>query len=51
MDSYKRKIKKDSQYHLEEIVDWTAYLEYLQVVFQEFDPATTPNKETLIWYF
>lgn len=41
-------IKKDSQYQLEEVLDWVAHLEHLQVVLQEFDPTTTLNKEIMI---
>lgn len=44
-------IKKDSQYQLEKILNWAAYLEYLQVVLQEFDPTVSLNKEIMIWYF
>ena len=51
MDTYRRKIKKNSQYQLEEIFHWAAHLEHLQVVIWEFDFATTPNKETMIRYF
>ena len=51
MDTSWGKIKKDSQYQLKEVLNWAAYLEHLQVVFQEFDPAATPNKEIMIQYF
>ena len=51
MDAYWGKIKKDSQYQLEEVLDWAAYLEHLQAVLREFDPAATLNKETMIRYF
>ena len=44
-------MRRDSQYQLEGILDWAAYLENLQAVFKEFDLTTTPNKETLICYF
>lgn len=30
-------IKKDSQYQLEDIQDWEAYLEYLKSILMEFD--------------
>ena len=51
VDTYWGKIKRNSQYQLEKVFDWAAYLEHLQVVFQEFDPATTPNKEIMIRFF
>lgn len=51
MDSYKEKIKRDFQYQLEEVYDWTVYLKHLQVVLQEYNPVMTPNEEILIWYF
>ena len=51
VDAYWGKIKRDSQYQLEEVLDWTAHLEHLQAVLREFDPATAPNKEIMIRYF
>ena len=51
VDAYWRKIKRDFQYQLEEVLDWTAHLEYFHAVFQEFDPATTPNKDIMIRHF
>ena len=51
VDTYWEKSKKDSQHQLEEVLDWAAHLEHLLVVLQEFDFATTPNKEIMIRYF
>ena len=51
MDTYWGKIKRDSQYQLEEVLDWAAHLEHLQAVLREFDSAATPNEETMIRYF
>ena len=51
VDTYWEKIKRDFQYQLEELFNWSAHLEHLQAVFQEIDPAATPNKETMIQYF
>ena len=51
MNAYLRKIKRKSQYQLEKVLNWVAYLEHLQVVFWEFDPAATPNNKIMIWYF
>ena len=51
VDIYWGKIKRDSQHQLEEVLDWAAYLEHLQAVLREFDPAATLNKETMIRYF
>lgn len=50
-NSYQAKIKRDSQYQFEEVLDWTIYLKYLQAILKKFDLATTPNKKILIWYF
>ena len=51
VDAYWGKIKRDSQYQLEEVLDWAAHLEHLQAVLREFDPAATPNEEIMIRYF
>ena len=51
MDTYWEKIKKDSQYQLEEVLDWVACLKHLQAVLREFDPAATLNEEIMIRYF
>ncbi len=51
MDSYWTKIKRDSQYQQEEVLNWAADLEYLQALLKEFDLTNTPNKITLIRYF
>ena len=48
VNSYWAEIKRDSQYQLEEVLDWAAHLEHLQAVLKEFDPIAAPNKETLI---
>ena len=51
MDTYWRKIKRDSQYQLKEVFDWAAHLENLQADLWEFDPAATPKEEILIRCF
>ena len=51
MDTYWGKIKRDSQYQLEEVFDWTAHLEHLQAVLREFDPAAASNEEIMIRCF
>ena len=51
VDAYWGKIKRDSQYQLEEVLDWTAHLEHLQAVLREFDPAAAPNEEIMIQCF
>ncbi len=51
MDNYWTKIRRDSQYQQEEVLDWATYLEYLQAMLKEFDPSGAPNKTTLIRYF
>ncbi len=51
VDSYWTKIKQDSLYQQEEVLDWIAHLEHLQAVLKEFDSTGAPNKTTLIYYF
>ncbi len=51
MDSYWTKIRRDSQYQQDEVLDWAAYLEHLRAVLKEFDPTSASNKTTLIRYF
>ena len=51
VDSYWAKIKRDSQYQQEDVLDWAAHLEHLQAVFREFDFVAAPNKDTIIRYF
>ena len=51
VDSYWAKIKRDSQYQQEDVLDWAVYLEQLQAVLQEFDSVAAPNKDTMTRYF
>ncbi len=51
MDSYWTKIRRDSQYQQEEVLDGAAHLKHLQAVLKEFNPIDTFNKTTLIRYF
>lgn len=51
MNSYWTKIKQDSQYQQEDVLDWATHLDHLQAVLKEFDLTAIPNKETLIRYF
>ena len=51
IDSYWAKIKRDSQYQQEDVLDWAAHLEHLQAVLREFDSVAAPNDDSLIWYF
>ena len=51
VDSYWAKIKRDSQYQQEDVLDWAAHLEHLQAVLGEFDPVAAPNDDSLIRYF
>lgn len=45
------KIRKASQYQLEEIIDQTTYFEHLQSILKKINFITIPNKEILIQYF
>ncbi len=51
MDNYWTKIRRDSQYQQEEVLDWAAYLKHPQSVLKKLDPTGAPNKTTLIRYF
>ena len=51
VDNYWTKIRKDSQYQQEEVLDWAAYLEHLQAMLKKFDPIGAPNETTVIRYF
>ncbi len=51
VDSYWTKIRRDSQYQQEKVLDWAAHLEHLQAVLKEFEPSDAPNKITFIRYF
>ena len=51
VDSYWKKIKRDSQYQQEDVLDWAAHLEHLQAVLREFDSVAAPNDDSLIRYF
>ena len=51
MDTYWEKLKRDSQHQQEEVLDWAAHLEHLQVVFREFDPSAPPTERIMIRYF
>ena len=51
VNTYWAKIKQDSQYQLEKVLDWAAHLKHLRVVLKEFDPTAVPFQETLIRLF
>lgn len=51
MDNIWSKLKRDSQYQLEEVQDWAAHLEYLQSILLEFDDAGAPEEFYLIRFF
>ena len=46
-----RKLKRDSQYQLEEIYDWASHLKHLQSILLEFDPVAVPTEVTMVRYF
>ena len=51
VDSIWRKLKRDSQYQLEEVYDWASHLEHLQFILMEFDPAAASTESTMVRYF
>ena len=51
VDSFWKKIKRDSQYQDKLVQDWIAHLEYLQSILIEFDSKWASKEGTMIWYF
>ena len=46
-----KKLKRNSQYQLEEVYDWASHLKYLQSILMEFDLVATLTKFTMVRYF
>ena len=51
MNSIWSKIKKDSQYHQEEVQNWASHLEHLQSILLELDIRCAPTEDVLYRYF
>ena len=51
VNSIWKKLKRDSQYQLEEVYDWASHLEHLQSILIEFDPLAAPTESTMVRYF
>ena len=51
VDSIWSKLKRDSQYQLEEVLEWAAHLKHLQSILTEFDSIGAPTEITMIRYF
>ena len=51
VDNIWSKIKRDSEYQLEEVQDWAVHLEYLQSILMEFDADFAPSEAFLGQYF
>ena len=51
IDSIWKKLKRDSQYQLEEVYDWASHLKHLQSILMEIDLAATLTKSTMVRYF
>ena len=51
VDNIWKKLKKDSQYQLEEVYDWASHLKHLQSILIEFDPVAALTKSTMVRYF
>ena len=45
------KLKRDSQYQSESVLDWASHLEHLQSILLEFDADGVPGEPTIIRYF
>ena len=51
VNSIWKKLKKDSQYQLEEVYNWTSHLKHLQSILIEFDLVAAPTEVTMVRYF
>ena len=51
VDSIWKKLKRDSQYQLEEVYDWASHFQHFQSILMEFDPAAAPMESTMVRYF
>ena len=51
VDNIWSKLKRDSQYQLEEVYNWASHLEYFQSILMEFNPAAAPTESTMVRYF
>ena len=51
VDTIWNTITKDSQYQLEEVMDWAVHLEHLQTVLREFDANAVISEPVLIRLF
>ena len=51
VNSICKKLKTDSQYHLEELYNWSSHFKQFQSVLIEFDPAAAFMESTLVRYF
>ena len=51
VDSIWRKLKRNSQYQIEEVYDLVSYFEHLQSILLEYDPIAVPMEVTIVRYF
>ena len=51
VNSIWKKLKKNSQYQLEEVYDWASHLKHFQSILIEFDPLAAPTESTMVRYF
>ena len=51
VDNLWSKLKRDSQYQSESVLDWASHLEHLQSILLEFDADGAPGEPTMIRYF
>ena len=51
VDSIWKKLKRDSQYQLEEVYNWASHFKHFQSILMEFDPAAAPTELTMVRYF
>ena len=51
VDSIWKKLKRNSQYQLEEVYDWASHLKHLQFILIEFDLVAAPTEFIIVRYF
>ena len=51
VDNIWSKMRRDSQYPLEEVQIWASHLEHLQAILREFDAVGAPTETSLIRFF
>ena len=51
VDKIWKKLRRNSQYQLEEVYNWASNLEYFQSILIEFDSTAAPTESIMVKYF